>query len=111
MPASSSLEIHSEDEKRLEETMTAASPPFHPHSRCHPNKEKEMMKLRIVAPLVLAASAATIGLAPIAAADASVTQSPGNAQITATPGEASQEAAQNQQPFGGDEGALLYHHR
>jgi len=69
------------------------------------------MKLRIVAPLAIAASAAAIGLAPIAAADTNVQQSPGNAQITATPGVAAQEAAQNQQPFGGDSGALLYHHR
>jgi hypothetical protein len=71
---------------------------------------KKKMKLRIVAPLAIAASAAAIGLAPIAAADTSVQQSPGNAQITATPGAAAQEAAQNQQPFGGDSGALLYHH-
>jgi hypothetical protein len=70
-----------------------------------------MMKLRIVAPLVFAASAAAIGLAPIAAADATVNQSPGNAEIVATPGAAAHEAAQNQQPFGGDQGALLYHHR
>jgi hypothetical protein len=69
------------------------------------------MKLQYVAPLVFAASAAAIGLAPIAAADATVNQSPGNVQVTATPGAASQEAAQNQQPFGGDQGALLYHHR
>jgi hypothetical protein len=69
------------------------------------------MKLRHVAPLAIAASAAAIALAPIAAADTSVVQSPGNAQITATPGAAAQEAAQNQQPFGGDSGALLYHHR
>ncbi|MDT5097816.1 MAG: hypothetical protein QOC76_1553 [Mycobacterium sp.] len=65
------------------------------------------MKLRYLAPLAIAASAAAIGLAPIAAADATVQQSPGNAQITATPGAAAQEAAQNQQPFGGDSGALL----
>jgi hypothetical protein len=69
------------------------------------------MKLQYVAPLAIAASAAAILLAPIAAADASVQQSPGNAQIVATPGAAAQEAAQNQQPFGGDMGALLYHHR
>jgi hypothetical protein len=68
------------------------------------------MKLLYVAPLAIAASAAVIGLAPVAAADANVVQSPGNAQITATPGAASQEAAQSQQPFGGDSGALLYHH-
>jgi len=39
-----------------------------------------------------------------------VQQHPGNAQVTATPGAAAQEAAQNQQPFGGDAGALLFHH-
>ena len=69
------------------------------------------MKLRYVAPLALAASAAAIGLAPIAAAEATVQQSPGNAEITATPGAATQQAAQNQQPFGGDMGALMFHHR
>ncbi|MFL6087458.1 MAG: hypothetical protein ACJ74F_30530 [Mycobacterium sp.] len=68
------------------------------------------MKLRYIAPLAIAASAAAIGLAPIAAADATVQQSPGNAQITATPGAAAQHAAQQQQPFGGDMGALLFHH-
>ena len=68
------------------------------------------MKLRYVTALAIAASAAAIGLAPIAAADATVHQSPGNAEITATPGAAAQQAAQNQQPFGGDGGALLYHH-
>jgi hypothetical protein len=77
--------------------------------RCHLNKEKQM-KLRYVAPLAIAASAAAIGLAPIATADATVQQSPGNAQITATPGAAAQQAAQQQQPFGGDMGALLFHH-
>ena len=68
------------------------------------------MKLRYLAPLAIAASAAAIGLAPLAAADATVQQSPGNAQITATPGAAAQQAAQQQQPFGGDIGALLFHH-
>ena len=68
------------------------------------------MKLRYVAPRAIAASAAAIGLAPIAAADATVQQSPGNAQITATPGAAAQQAAQQQQPFGGDMGVLLFHH-
>jgi hypothetical protein len=48
------------------------------------------MKLRYVAPLAIAASAAAIGLAPIAAADATVHQSQGNAQITATPGAAAE---------------------
>ncbi len=69
------------------------------------------MKLRYVAPLAIAASAAAIGLAPIAAAESNVHQSPGNVQVTATPGAAAHEAAQNQQPFGGDMGALLFHHR
>lgn len=68
------------------------------------------MKLRYIAPLAIAASAAAIGLAPIAVADATVHQSPGNAEVTVTPGVAAQEAAQNQQPFGGDWGALLFHH-
>ena len=70
------------------------------------------MKLRYIASIVLAtASAAAIAMAPLAAADSSVQQNPGNAQITATPGPAAQEAAQNQQPFGGDGTALLFHHR
>jgi hypothetical protein len=70
------------------------------------------MKLRHVAPLAIAAAAAAVlGLAPIASADVSVQQSPGNAQLTATPGAAANEAAQNQMPFGGDSGALLFHHR
>jgi hypothetical protein len=68
------------------------------------------MKQRYVEALAIAASAAAIGLAPIAAADATVQQSQGNAQITATPGAAAQQAAQQQQPFGGDIGALLFHH-
>ena len=67
------------------------------------------MKLSHVALLAIAASAA-IGLAPIASADVSVQQSPGNAQVTATPGAAAQQAAQQQQPFGADMGALLFHH-
>ena len=67
------------------------------------------MKLSYVAPLAIAAAAA-IGLAPIAAADVTVQQSQGNAQITATPGAAAEQAAQQQQPFGGDMGALLFHH-
>ena len=67
------------------------------------------MKLSHVAPLAIAASAA-IGLAPITSADVSVQQSPGNAQVTATPGAAAQHAAQQQQPFAGDVGALLFHH-
>lgn len=69
------------------------------------------MKMHYIAPMAIAAAAATIGLAPIASADVSVQQTPGNAQVTATPGGASQEAAQAQMPFGGDSNALLFHHR
>jgi hypothetical protein len=72
--------------------------------------EKEM-KLFYITPLAIAASAAAIGLTPIASADASVQQSPGNAHVTATPGAAAQQAAQQQLPFGGDMGALLFRHR
>lgn len=74
------------------------------------------IKVNRVAPLVAAGVAAlAIAAAPTAAAatfatGSSVSQSPGNAQITATPGPAAQEAAQIQQPFGGDMGALLFHH-
>ena len=68
------------------------------------------MKLRHVAPLAIAASAAAIALAPIASADVDVQQHPGNAQVTATPGQAAREAAQAQQPFGGNTTALLFHH-
>jgi hypothetical protein len=69
------------------------------------------MKPRYVAPLAVAATALTIGLAPVASADVTVQQTPGNAEISASPGAASQEAAQTQQPFGGDSSALLFHHR
>jgi len=68
------------------------------------------MKLRYVTSLAIGASAAAIGLAPLASADATVHQNKGNAEITATPGAAAHEAAQQQQPFGGDEGALIFHH-
>lgn len=69
------------------------------------------MNLRHVAPLAItAAAAAAIALAPIASADVDVQQHAGNAQVTATPGAAAQEAAQNQQPFGGNSSALLFHH-
>jgi hypothetical protein len=74
-------------------------------------KRRKEMKMSYVTTLAIAAGfAAAIGLAPIAAADASVHQSPGNAEVVATPGQAAQEAAQNEQPFGGDSGALLFHH-
>ena len=73
------------------------------------------MKIRYTGPLAIAACAGAIGLAPVAVADvtvqhAIVDQSPGNAQITAIPGPTAQEAARNQQPFGGASGSLLYHH-
>jgi len=70
------------------------------------------MKLHYITALAIAAAAAaTVGLAPIASAKVNVNQTPGNAQIVATPGVASQEAADAQMPFGGDSGALLFHHR
>ena len=68
------------------------------------------MKLRVVAPLAMAATAAAIGFAPIAAADATVHQNQANAEITAHPGPAADHAAQPQQPYGGDTAALLFHH-
>ena len=68
------------------------------------------MKLRHLASVAVAAAAAAIALAPIASADVNVQQHPGNAQVTATPGEAAHQAAQNQEPFGGEWGPLLFHH-
>jgi hypothetical protein len=77
------------------------------------------MKLHNVALLAIAVSVPAIGLASIASADVTdqqtqpnvtVHQTRGNAQITATPGAATHEAAQNQLPFGGASGALLFHH-
>lgn len=59
------------------------------------------------------AAMVAIGFAPAASADSSGNQvkpNTGNAQIVATPGVAASEAAQMQQPFGGDFGALLYRH-
>lgn len=78
------------------------------------------MKLRIIAPVALAATAAIIGLAPVAAAaptgtssidtgGATVVQSPGNAQVTAEPGSAALQAGQVQYPFFGYD-SLLFHH-
>jgi hypothetical protein len=70
-----------------------------------------------IAPLVaIGAAAVAIAAAPLASAATSVSgstagQNTGNAQITATPGAAAQQAAQLQQPFGGDSGALLFHRR
>jgi hypothetical protein len=68
------------------------------------------MKLGYVVSAVIAASAvAAIGIAPVALADATVQNDPGNTQIVATPGPSAQGAASLQQPFGGDYGALLFH--
>jgi hypothetical protein len=75
------------------------------------------IKMNRIVPLVAAGAAAVaIAAAPTAAADTgtagpNVQQSPGNVQITATPGGAAQQAAQAQEPFGGDMGALEFHHR
>ena len=77
------------------------------------------MRMRYIAPLAMAATAAAIGFAPIAASaptattntgDATIVQSPGNAQITAQPGAAAQQAGQLQYPFFGYGGGLLFHH-
>jgi hypothetical protein len=76
------------------------------------------MKIRYIAPLAMVATAAAIGLAPLAAAAstttdtgaATVVQSPGNAQITTQPGAAALQAGQQQDPFFGYGGGLLFHH-
>ena len=76
------------------------------------------IKVNRIAPLVaVGAAAVAIAAAPIAAAaptgttnvTGSTHQSPGNVQITAVPGPVAQQAAQLQQPFGGDMSALLFH--
>jgi hypothetical protein len=74
-----------------------------------------VINARIVPVVAMGVTALAIAVAPIASAStlptgASINQNPGNAQITATPGNAAQEAAQLQQPFGGVDGALLFHH-
>ena len=78
-----------------------------------------MKKFGFAAVLASGLTAAILGLAaPAAAAPTGTTnatgstvhQTTGNAQITAQPGAAAQQAAQLQQPFGGDMGALLFHH-
>jgi hypothetical protein len=74
------------------------------------------IKMNHIVPLLaVGAAAVAIAAAPTAAAatvatGSTVHQTPGNAQITAVPGAAAQQAAQLQQPFGGDTGALLFHH-
>ncbi|MGB8403749.1 MAG: hypothetical protein WCE30_06675 [Mycobacterium sp.] len=71
---------------------------------------------RKIVPLIASAAAVAIAVAPVAGAATfatgeQVTQTTDNVQIVATPGGAAQQAAQLQQPFGGDTGALLFHHR
>jgi hypothetical protein len=70
------------------------------------------MKMRIIAPVALAAIAAGIGFAPIASADSTVVETPGNAEVTATPGAAALQAGQLQYPWYGYGygGGLLFHH-
>jgi hypothetical protein len=75
----------------------------------------KIINARIVPVLAMGATAVAIAAAPIASAStlptgASFDQNPGNTQIVATPGAAAQQAAQLQQPFSGDFGALLFHH-
>jgi hypothetical protein len=78
------------------------------------------MKLRIIASVAMGATAAIIGLAPVATAaptgttttdtgSATIVESPGNAQVTAEPGVAAVQAGQVQYPFFGY-GGLLFHH-
>jgi hypothetical protein len=82
-----------------------------------PDKEI-IMKMRYLAtPLAIAASAAAIGFAPAALADTTgqqtnnnSQQTTSNAQIVAVPGQSSQNAAQLQQPYGGNAGSLIFHH-
>ena len=70
-----------------------------------------MKMIRIVAPLAMAATAAAIGFAPIASAESTVVENPGNAQVTATPGATALQAGELQTPFFGyGDGALLFHH-
>ena len=70
-----------------------------------------MTKIQIIASVAMAATAAAIGFAPIASADSTVVENPGNAQVTASPGAAALQAGQLQTPFFGyGEGGLLFHH-
>jgi hypothetical protein len=77
------------------------------------------MRVRLIATFAMAATAAAIGLAPIAAAaptgtasnggGSNVDQSPGNAQIVATPGASAVHAGQLQHPFYGFPPLALHH--
>ena len=88
--------------------------------RTNPSKGEPPCESTPTSQTLLAAGAAAfaIAAAPTAAAaptgttnatGSTVHQAPGNAQITAAPGAAAQQAAQLQQPFGGDSNALLFH--
>lgn len=70
-----------------------------------------MKKLSTVVPLIVAASAAAIALAPIASADVTVEQTPGNVQVEATPGVAALQAGEDQMPFGVFWGGGPMYHR
>ena len=75
------------------------------------------IKMNRIVPLMAAGAAAVaIAAAPMAMADtgstgSNVHQTPGNVEITTGPGVAAQQAAAAQLPFGGDMGALEFHHR
>lgn len=80
------------------------------------------MKTRLIATLAIAGAAGAIGLAPIAAAaptgtqttntgGATVVESPGNAQVTVQPGAAAVQAGQLQYPFFGyGVPGIVFHH-
>ncbi len=80
------------------------------------------MKMRFIAGLAMAATAAAVGLAPLAAAaptgvstdtgGAVVYETPGNVQVNAQPGPAALQAGQLQYPFIGGDGipAIAFHH-
>jgi hypothetical protein len=75
------------------------------------------VKMRVIAPVAIAAIAAAVGFAPAAAATttttntggATVVESPGNAQVTAQPGAAALQAGQMQYPFWGFTPLELHH--
>jgi hypothetical protein len=82
--------------------------------------QEDIMKMRFIAAVAMTATAAAIGLAPIAAAaptgtsttntgGATVVESPGNAQVTALPNAAALQAGELQYPFWGF-GPLELHH-
>jgi hypothetical protein len=69
------------------------------------------MKIRYIASMAaIAATAATVGFAPVALADTTVHQGSGNSEVVVTPGQSAQNAASLQQPFGGNQSALIFHH-